>query len=279
MLRDRLRRRFRQRLGDRCAFASVEIRHRHTEECPGDATARSSPGVHAGQKMEGRAPQSRSTADSTAPDARASRRAWSNENVAVERTRSRRGSHAKRTIRPPRELSEVRAVRLGRSSATPDESTPRGHRPRESRSSPRGATARRTRPVAPCFARRRECEYPERSRGLSRRATRQRRIASPTVGEFSLGHSGRGLLVRDVVRLRSTPRFRRPTAPISDDSRGACGHAHALGISGTHEPLNRRFWLMGAGVMGEVGFEPTKAEPTGLQPVPFGHSGTPPRGA
>ena len=29
--------------------------------------------------------------------------------------------------------------------------------------------------------------------------------------------------------------------------------------------------------MGEVGFEPTKAEPTGLQPVPFGHSGTPPR--
>ena len=31
--------------------------------------------------------------------------------------------------------------------------------------------------------------------------------------------------------------------------------------------------------MGEVGFEPTKAEPTGLQPVPFGHSGTPPRPA
>ena len=33
------------------------------------------------------------------------------------------------------------------------------------------------------------------------------------------------------------------------------------------------FWIyrMGAG-----GFEPPKAEPTGLQPVPFGHSGTPP---
>ena len=30
-------------------------------------------------------------------------------------------------------------------------------------------------------------------------------------------------------------------------------------------------------VMGERGFEPLKAEPTGLQPVPFGHSGTPPR--
>ena len=29
--------------------------------------------------------------------------------------------------------------------------------------------------------------------------------------------------------------------------------------------------------MGERGFEPLKAEPTGLQPVPFGHSGTPPR--
>src|SRR5262245_44226884 len=28
--------------------------------------------------------------------------------------------------------------------------------------------------------------------------------------------------------------------------------------------------------MGERGFEPLKAEPTGLQPVPFGHSGTPP---
>jgi hypothetical protein len=28
--------------------------------------------------------------------------------------------------------------------------------------------------------------------------------------------------------------------------------------------------------MGEGGFEPPKAEPTGLQPVPFGHSGTPP---
>jgi MFS family permease len=28
--------------------------------------------------------------------------------------------------------------------------------------------------------------------------------------------------------------------------------------------------------MGAGGFEPPKAEPTGLQPVPFGHSGTPP---
>jgi hypothetical protein len=28
--------------------------------------------------------------------------------------------------------------------------------------------------------------------------------------------------------------------------------------------------------VGEGGFEPPKAEPTGLQPVPFGHSGTPP---
>src|SRR4051812_14413447 len=28
--------------------------------------------------------------------------------------------------------------------------------------------------------------------------------------------------------------------------------------------------------MGERGFEPLKAEPTGLQPVPFGRSGTPP---
>jgi twitching motility protein PilT len=30
--------------------------------------------------------------------------------------------------------------------------------------------------------------------------------------------------------------------------------------------------------VGEAGFEPAKAEPTGLQPVPFGHSGTPPAG-
>src|SRR6187549_2175372 len=29
-------------------------------------------------------------------------------------------------------------------------------------------------------------------------------------------------------------------------------------------------------VVGERGFEPLKAEPTGLQPVPFGHLGTPP---
>ena len=32
-------------------------------------------------------------------------------------------------------------------------------------------------------------------------------------------------------------------------------------------------WRLG---MGAGGFEPPKAEPTGLQPVPFGHSGTPP---
>src|SRR5262245_48155376 len=31
--------------------------------------------------------------------------------------------------------------------------------------------------------------------------------------------------------------------------------------------------------MGERGFEPLKAEPTGLQPVPFGHLGTPPADA
>ena len=31
--------------------------------------------------------------------------------------------------------------------------------------------------------------------------------------------------------------------------------------------------------VGERGFEPLKAEPTGLQPVPFGHSGTPPQRA
>ena len=33
------------------------------------------------------------------------------------------------------------------------------------------------------------------------------------------------------------------------------------------------------GMMGERGFEPLKAEPTGLQPVPFGHLGTPPAAA
>jgi MFS family permease len=35
------------------------------------------------------------------------------------------------------------------------------------------------------------------------------------------------------------------------------------------------FWIWRQGV-GAGGFEPPKAEPTGLQPVPFGHSGTPP---
>jgi MFS family permease len=34
-------------------------------------------------------------------------------------------------------------------------------------------------------------------------------------------------------------------------------------------------WIWRKG-MGAEGFEPSKAEPTGLQPVPFGHSGTPP---
>gem|GEM_PF-1301830 len=31
-------------------------------------------------------------------------------------------------------------------------------------------------------------------------------------------------------------------------------------------------------MVGRDGFEPSKAEPTGLQPVPFGHSGTDPEG-
>ena len=29
-------------------------------------------------------------------------------------------------------------------------------------------------------------------------------------------------------------------------------------------------------MVGDGGFEPPKAKPTGLQPVPFGHSGNPP---
>ena len=36
------------------------------------------------------------------------------------------------------------------------------------------------------------------------------------------------------------------------------------------------FWIYRLKDMGAGGFEPPKAEPTGLQPVPFGHSGTPP---
>ena len=36
------------------------------------------------------------------------------------------------------------------------------------------------------------------------------------------------------------------------------------------------FWIYRGRDMGAGGFEPPKAEPTGLQPVPFGHSGTPP---
>jgi MFS family permease len=36
------------------------------------------------------------------------------------------------------------------------------------------------------------------------------------------------------------------------------------------------FWIYRLRDMGAGGFEPPKAEPTGLQPVPFGHSGTPP---
>jgi MFS family permease len=35
-------------------------------------------------------------------------------------------------------------------------------------------------------------------------------------------------------------------------------------------------WIWRLRDMGAGGFEPPKAEPTGLQPVPFGHSGTPP---
>ena len=35
-------------------------------------------------------------------------------------------------------------------------------------------------------------------------------------------------------------------------------------------------WLWRQSGVGAGGFEPPKAEPTGLQPVPFGHSGTPP---
>jgi len=36
------------------------------------------------------------------------------------------------------------------------------------------------------------------------------------------------------------------------------------------------FWIYRLREVGAGGFEPPKAEPTGLQPVPFGHSGTPP---
>jgi MFS family permease len=36
------------------------------------------------------------------------------------------------------------------------------------------------------------------------------------------------------------------------------------------------FWIWRLREVGAGGFEPPKAEPTGLQPVPFGHSGTPP---
>jgi MFS family permease len=35
-------------------------------------------------------------------------------------------------------------------------------------------------------------------------------------------------------------------------------------------------WILRLREVGAGGFEPPKAEPTGLQPVPFGHSGTPP---
>jgi MFS family permease len=35
-------------------------------------------------------------------------------------------------------------------------------------------------------------------------------------------------------------------------------------------------WIWRLREVGAEGFEPSKAEPTGLQPVPFGHSGTPP---
>jgi hypothetical protein len=52
--------------------------------------------------------------------------------------------------------------------------------------------------------------------------------------------------------------------------------AHA---DNTVEPENPEFadnWLSSSAGVGAGGFEPPKAEPTGLQPVPFGRSGTPP---
>ncbi len=50
--------------------------------------------------------------------------------------------------------------------------------------------------------------------------------------------------------------------------------ALALGAAGI--VLLPVFWIWRLREVGAGGFEPPKAEPTGLQPVPFGHSGTPP---
>ena len=59
-----------------------------------------------------------------------------------------------------------------------------------------------------------------------------------------------------------------------------CRAERLMSIVRDPERMNRsdeRFSFDGAREMGERGFEPLKAEPTGLQPVPFGRSGTPPR--
>jgi MFS family permease len=50
----------------------------------------------------------------------------------------------------------------------------------------------------------------------------------------------------------------------------------ALAIGAAAIVLLPVFWIYRLKDMGAGGFEPPKAEPTGLQPVPFGHSGTPP---
>ena len=50
----------------------------------------------------------------------------------------------------------------------------------------------------------------------------------------------------------------------------------ALAVGAAAIVLLPIFWIYRLKDMGAGGFEPPKAEPTGLQPVPFGHSGTPP---
>jgi MFS family permease len=50
----------------------------------------------------------------------------------------------------------------------------------------------------------------------------------------------------------------------------------ALAVGAAAIVLLPVFWIYRFKDMGAGGFEPPKAEPTGLQPVPFGHSGTPP---
>ena len=54
-------------------------------------------------------------------------------------------------------------------------------------------------------------------------------------------------------------------------------HKHFPGFPERANRSRERYSRSQRHEVGEVGFEPTKAEPTGLQPVPFGHSGTPPR--